>query len=93
MTQLRQEGWIHHLARHAAACFLTRGDLWISWEEGMKVHFWFWVFSSCLVIFFSLLAGLEKALHTVSTAMVLWSGEGGGVLVVGLGSLSGLFQP
>lgn len=39
MTQLRQEGWIHHLARHAVACFLTRGDLWISWEEGMKVHY------------------------------------------------------
>ena len=38
MTQLRQEGWIHHLARHAVACFLTRGDLWISWEEGMKVQ-------------------------------------------------------
>uniref|UniRef100_A0A3P9IN46 Cryptochrome-1 n=1 Tax=Oryzias latipes TaxID=8090 RepID=A0A3P9IN46_ORYLA len=37
MTQLRQEGWIHHLARHAVACFLTRGDLWISWEEGVKV--------------------------------------------------------
>uniref|UniRef100_A0A672MBS7 Cryptochrome circadian regulator 3a n=1 Tax=Sinocyclocheilus grahami TaxID=75366 RepID=A0A672MBS7_SINGR len=37
MTQLRQEGWIHHFARHAVACFLTRGDLWISWEEGMKV--------------------------------------------------------
>lgn len=37
MTQLRQEGWIHHLARHAVACFLSRGDLWISWEEGMKV--------------------------------------------------------
>ncbi|XP_017540791.1 cryptochrome circadian regulator 3b [Pygocentrus nattereri] len=37
MTQLRQEGWIHHLSRHAVACFLTRGDLWISWEEGMKV--------------------------------------------------------
>uniref|UniRef100_A0A8D0L628 Photolyase/cryptochrome alpha/beta domain-containing protein n=1 Tax=Sphenodon punctatus TaxID=8508 RepID=A0A8D0L628_SPHPU len=36
MTQLHQEGWIHHLARHAVACFLTRGDLWISWEEGMK---------------------------------------------------------
>ncbi|KFO27607.1 Cryptochrome-1 [Fukomys damarensis] len=36
MTQLRQEGWIHHLARHAVACFLTRGDLWVSWEEGMK---------------------------------------------------------
>ncbi|XP_068611205.1 cryptochrome-1-like isoform X1 [Brachionichthys hirsutus] len=37
MTQLRQEGWIHHLARHAVACFLTRGDLWIGWAEGMKV--------------------------------------------------------
>uniref|UniRef100_A0A182YN81 Photolyase/cryptochrome alpha/beta domain-containing protein n=1 Tax=Anopheles stephensi TaxID=30069 RepID=A0A182YN81_ANOST len=31
------EGWIHHLARHAVACFLTRGDLWISWEEGQRV--------------------------------------------------------
>lgn len=37
MRQLRQEGWIHHLARHAVACFLTRGDLWQSWEEGQKV--------------------------------------------------------
>uniref|UniRef100_A0A0A9YAC5 Cryptochrome-1 n=1 Tax=Lygus hesperus TaxID=30085 RepID=A0A0A9YAC5_LYGHE len=37
MTQLKEEGWIHHLARHAVACFLTRGDLWLSWEEGMKV--------------------------------------------------------
>ena len=38
MVQLQQEGWIHHLARHAVGCFLTRGDLWISWEEGMKVN-------------------------------------------------------
>ena len=30
MTQLRTEGWIHHLARHSVACFLTRGDLWVS---------------------------------------------------------------
>ncbi|XP_023612447.1 cryptochrome-2 isoform X3 [Myotis lucifugus] len=37
MTQLRQEGWIHHLARHAVACFLTRGDLWVSWESGFRV--------------------------------------------------------
>jgi cryptochrome len=37
MAQLKKEGWIHHLARHAVACFLTRGDLWISWEEGAKV--------------------------------------------------------
>ena len=31
MTQLRETGWIHHLARHAVACFLTGGDLWQSW--------------------------------------------------------------
>lgn len=37
MRQLQQEGWIHHLARHMVACFLTRGDLWISWEEGAKI--------------------------------------------------------
>ena len=38
MRQLAQEGWIHHLGRHAVACFLTRGDLWLNWEEGAK-HF------------------------------------------------------
>ncbi len=38
MAQLRQEGWIHHLGRHAVACFLTRGDLWQSWEVGAD-HF------------------------------------------------------
>lgn len=37
MRQLRSEGWIHHLARHAVACFLTRGDLWQSWEKGQRV--------------------------------------------------------
>ena len=37
MIQLRNEGWIHHLSRHAVACFLTRGDLYCSWEKGMKV--------------------------------------------------------
>ena len=37
MTQLKQEGWIHHLARHAVACFLTRGDLYQSWTKGQEV--------------------------------------------------------
>lgn len=37
MRQLQKEGWIHHLARHAVACFLTRGDLWLNWEAGQKV--------------------------------------------------------
>ena len=30
MTQLREEGWIHHLAHHVGAFFLTKGDLWQS---------------------------------------------------------------
>jgi len=38
MVQLKREGWIHHLGRHAVACFLTRGDLWQSWEKGAE-HF------------------------------------------------------
>ena len=38
MRQLKTEGWIHHLGRHAVACFLTRGDLWQSWEKGAE-HF------------------------------------------------------
>lgn len=37
MTQLREEGWIHHLARHAVACFLTRGDLYQNWTKGQEV--------------------------------------------------------
>ncbi|XP_060172790.1 (6-4)DNA photolyase isoform X2 [Lycium barbarum] len=28
MAQLRKWGWMHHLARHSVACFLTRGDLY-----------------------------------------------------------------
>ena len=37
MRQLRIEGWIHHLGRHAVACFLTRGGCYISWERGAAV--------------------------------------------------------
>ena len=37
MAQLKETGWIHHLARHMVACFLTRGDCWQSWERGAAV--------------------------------------------------------
>ncbi|MCJ1296447.1 hypothetical protein MMC34_008013 [Xylographa carneopallida] len=37
MRQLRSEGWIHHLARHAVACFLTRGGCYIDWVRGAEV--------------------------------------------------------
>ncbi|KAL6604550.1 hypothetical protein ACP70R_042977 [Stipagrostis hirtigluma subsp. patula] len=37
MLQLRKWGWMHHLARHSVACFLTRGDLFIHWEKGRDV--------------------------------------------------------
>eukprot|EP00897_Mesotaenium_endlicherianum_P010804 jgi/Mesen1/9752/ME000698S09229 len=37
MTQLRKWGWMHHLARHSVACFLTRGDLYVHWEKGRDV--------------------------------------------------------
>jgi cryptochrome len=37
MRQLRTEGWIHHLGRHAVACFLTRGGCYVDWERGAEV--------------------------------------------------------
>lgn len=37
MRQLKSEGWIHHLGRHAVACFLTRGGCYIDWERGAEV--------------------------------------------------------
>ena len=38
MRQLRDEGWIHHVCRQSASCFLTRGDLWIDWQMGLEVR-------------------------------------------------------
>jgi len=37
MRQLCLEGWIPTIAREIVGCFLTRGCMWISWEEGFKV--------------------------------------------------------
>ncbi|KAJ4304818.1 hypothetical protein N0V90_000346 [Kalmusia sp. IMI 367209] len=37
MRQLKREGWIHHLGRHAVACFLTRGGCYVDWERGAEV--------------------------------------------------------
>ncbi|GAA98066.1 uncharacterized protein L969DRAFT_59737 [Mixia osmundae IAM 14324] len=37
MRQLKMHGWIHHLARHSVACFLTRGHAYISWVRGKEV--------------------------------------------------------
>jgi len=38
MKLLKKEGWIHHLARHMVADYLTRGVLEIHWKYGMD---WF----------------------------------------------------
>jgi len=60
MRQLIREGWAHHVVRNALATFLTRGDLWISWEDGLSIFLeylldgdwsvcagnWMWVSSS-----------------------------------------------
>ncbi|GMF10310.1 unnamed protein product [Phytophthora lilii] len=61
MRQINQEGWTHHAGRHAVACFLTRGVLYISWLRGavyfqeklidmdwpVNVGNWLWVSASC----------------------------------------------
>ena len=38
MKQLKNEGWIHHLARHLVADYLTRGHLNYHWKYGVE---WF----------------------------------------------------
>ena len=37
MTELRTTGYLHHMKRQVTACFLTRGDLHLSWIEGAKI--------------------------------------------------------
>ena len=37
LTSVCHQGWMHHLARHAVACFLTRGDLYCPWTAGRDV--------------------------------------------------------
>jgi len=60
IRQLKKEGWIHHVVRNALSMFLTRGDLWLSWEHGLDLFLnylidadwsvcagnWMWVSSS-----------------------------------------------
>ena len=36
VRQMKKEGWTHHIVRNAMSMFLTRGDLWLSWEHGLK---------------------------------------------------------
>jgi len=64
MMQLKTTGWLHHLARHAVACFLTRGDLWQSWVKGAEVFDYYlldadwslnngnWMWLSCSCFFY-----------------------------------------
>ena len=79
MNQLTTQGWMHHLARHLAACFLTRGDLWITWEAGAAVfekHLldadwninnfsWHWL--SCSAFFHQVLICLRFQTHSLPT--------------------------
>ena len=60
IRQLKREGWVHHIIRNALSMFLTRGDLWLNWEHGLKFFLkylidadwsvcagnWMWVSSS-----------------------------------------------
>lgn len=34
MRQIYLQGWTHHLCRHSVATFMSRGDLYLNWEDG-----------------------------------------------------------
>ena len=65
MRQLRIEGWMHHVSRHAVACFLTRGDLWISWEEGLKVM-------SCTLFFLQHSVRISEPVLFLNSVLGVW---------------------
>ncbi|KAJ0400083.1 hypothetical protein P43SY_003938 [Pythium insidiosum] len=83
MRQIEQEGWAHHVARHAVACFLTRGDLYISWLRGayyfqeklidldwpINIGNWLWVSSSCFFHDYHLI-------HSPSLFIQSWDPQG-----------------
>uniref|UniRef100_K3WWY3 Photolyase/cryptochrome alpha/beta domain-containing protein n=1 Tax=Globisporangium ultimum (strain ATCC 200006 / CBS 805.95 / DAOM BR144) TaxID=431595 RepID=K3WWY3_GLOUD len=83
MRQIEQEGWAHHVARHAVACFLTRGDLYISWLRGayffqeklidldwaLNIGNWLWVSSSCFFADYN-------AVHSPSMFIQQWDPQG-----------------
>lgn len=72
MIQLRDEGWIHHLARHAVACFLTRGDLWISWEEGMKASLFVIYLVFAYVLRYAVLLAIRSNLFNLRRVKKNW---------------------
>lgn len=83
MRQIKAEGWAHHAGRHAVACFLTRGDLYISWLRGahyfqevlidmdwpLNIGNWLWVSASC---FFRDV----KSVHSPSLYVQQWDPDG-----------------
>lgn len=83
MRQINTEGWAHHAGRHAVACFLTRGDLYISWLQGahyfqevlidmdwaLNIGNWLWVSASC---FFRNV----RSVHSPSLYVQQWDPEG-----------------
>lgn len=83
IRQIEQEGWAHHVARHAVACFLTRGDLYISWLRGayffqeklidldwpINIGNWLWVSSSCFYHDYNLI-------HSPSLYVQSWDPQG-----------------
>lgn len=49
VRQVKLEGWIHHACRNSCAIFVTRGDLFLSWENGMN-FFFHYLIDVCFII-------------------------------------------
>merc|ERR1711892_127339 len=77
IRQLKKEGWVHHIIRNALSMFLTRGDLWLNWEHGLKLFLnylidadwsvcagnWMWVSSSAFEKSLNLSLSLDPSVY------------------------------
>ena len=77
IRQLKKEGWVHHIIRNALSMFLTRGDLWLSWEHGLQLFLnylidadwsvcagnWMWVSSSAFEKSLNLSLSLDPSVY------------------------------
>jgi hypothetical protein len=52
MRQLKNEGWLHHICRNSLAIFLTRGQLFLTWELGLKTFIKYQIDVDILFIWF-----------------------------------------
>lgn len=84
VEQLRKWGWIHHLARHCVACFLTRGDLVIAFTSLFVSRYVAYILIDTFGYFGSLYIGKKDEMFSID---FLLTQTGQSIMLTGCGYL------